>query len=212
MHQQPCWRVAFKAEKIGSKPLWDHWCFQEGRSEHKDENADAGSWSTAGTKMWRRVRKKVRQIQNLFVWFNSLNDYLQVVIQKQWNIMKYNSVAPKKLWVDLEKIWVDLGRIDLARVDLVRVDFERVDLDRLQCPYYPFIHCSVMHNNWVITVSLWTYHWLKIHKETVIDSATSWLFSSKQYCLVVINGSEGEEITGRRPRASGRRRGPLACK
>ena len=47
MHQQPCWRVPFKAEKIGSKPLWDHWCFQEERSERKDENADAGSWSTA---------------------------------------------------------------------------------------------------------------------------------------------------------------------
>ena len=30
---------------------WDHWCLQEGRSEHKDENADAVSWSTAGPKM-----------------------------------------------------------------------------------------------------------------------------------------------------------------
>ena len=36
-----------------------------------------------------------------------------------------------EIWVDLEKIWVDLRRIDLARVDFVRVDFERVDLERL---------------------------------------------------------------------------------
>ena len=32
------------------KKVWDHWCLQEGRSEHKGENADDGSWSTAGPK------------------------------------------------------------------------------------------------------------------------------------------------------------------
>ena len=42
--------------------------------------------------------------------------------------MKYKSVAPKNLLVDL-------GRIDLARVDLVRVDFERVNLERLNQKY-----------------------------------------------------------------------------
>ena len=42
--------------------------------------------------------------------------------------MKYKSVAPKNLLVDLR-------RIDLARVDLVRVDFERVNLERLNQKY-----------------------------------------------------------------------------
>ena len=37
-----------------------------------------------------------------------------------------------------------------------------------------------------------------------------WCVSSKEHCLVVVNGSEGEEVTGRWPRASSRRRGPFA--
>ena len=33
-------------------------------------------------------------------------------------------------WVDLEKIWVDLGRIDLTRIDLTRIDLVRDDFER----------------------------------------------------------------------------------
>ena len=52
----------------------------------------------------------------------------------------------------------------------------------------------------------------KIHKVAVINStATSWLTTSKEHCLVVVNGSEGEIATGRGSRASSGRGGPLAC-
>ena len=49
-HQQPYWRVAFKVEKVVGGPHSNIWCLQEGRSDHKDENVDAGTWSTAGPK------------------------------------------------------------------------------------------------------------------------------------------------------------------
>ena len=38
-----------------------------------------------------------------------------------------------------------------------------------------------------------------------------WLVPAKKHCLVVVDGSEGEEAAGRWSRASGRRGGPLAC-
>ena len=40
--------------------------------------------------------------------------------------LSFTLIWLKDVWVDLEKIWVDLGKIDL-----VRVDFEKVDLERL---------------------------------------------------------------------------------
>ena len=39
-----------------------------------------------------------------------------------------------------------------------------------------------------------------------------WGVPSKEHCLMVINGSEGEVTTRRWPRASGGRGGPLACR
>ena len=37
------------------------------------------------------------------------------------------------------------------------------------------------------------------------------LSPSKEHCLVVVNDSEGESVTGKGPRASGGRGGPFAC-
>ena len=44
------WHLRLKEVYTTTQHLWDHWCLQEGRSEHKDENADAESWSTTGPK------------------------------------------------------------------------------------------------------------------------------------------------------------------
>ena len=53
-------------------------------SKHEDENADAGSWSTAGPKT--KMGEAKRRIKNLFAQFNSatisLNDYLEAMKYK----------------------------------------------------------------------------------------------------------------------------------
>ena len=77
-YQQPYWRVAFKVEKVVGGPHSNIWRLQEGRSEHKDENADAEPGAQQAPRR-RWVRPKERQIQNLFARFNSkamsLNDW-----------------------------------------------------------------------------------------------------------------------------------------
>ena len=57
-----------------------------------------------------------------------------------------------------------------------------------------------------------TYHRLKINKIAVINFAISWMQSSKEHCLVVVDGSERKGTRGRRPRISVRRGEPLACR
>ena len=64
-----------------------------------------------------------------FFLLEDINDLIDVGAWFAYHSWKYVATrswsgSHMDAWVDLEKIWVDLGRIDLARVDLMRVDFE----------------------------------------------------------------------------------------
>ena len=110
-YQQPYWRVAFKVEKVVGGPHSNIWHLQEGRSEHKDENADAEPGAQQAPRR-RWVRPKERQIQNLFARFNSkamsLNDWnitqgfvIRLYIC-MFAIYTFNIVCHSLWWFDLK--------------------------------------------------------------------------------------------------------------